>query len=133
MSDFEDKYRQGVKKETEIFIHLLNSEDAKLVFGRNKKSELDEYVRLASIAAVLGFRMIFMRICFNGRRRIKTFIERFECLNGNFDLLNGWVEEFIEKIEREEFRNLTREYWEEVKSKIDKEHFDKTKLFSFDT
>ena len=113
------------------FLFLLNKEDARLLLKSYKKSKQEEYVRLASIAAVFDFRKIFMQICAKAERGLKEFIKRFDCLNGNFDLLNGWVEEFIEKVNDEKLQSLMREFWEERKSVIDKENFGANKLFSF--
>ena len=131
MSNFTDGYRKEFEREADGFLFLLNKEDAKLLLKSYKKSKQEEYVRLASIAAVFGFRKIFIRICAKAERGLKEFIKCFDCLNGNFDLLNGWVEEFIEKVNDEKLQSLMREFWEERKSVIDKENFGANKLFSF--
>ncbi len=131
MSNFTDGYRKEFEREADGFLFLLNKEDAKLLLKSYKKSKQEEYVRLASIAAVFDFRKIFIRICAKAERGLKEFIKCFDCLNGNFDLLNGWVEEFIEKVNDEKLQSLMREFWEERKSVIDKENFGANKLFSF--
>ena len=89
MSNFTDGYRKEFEREADGFLFLLNKEDAKLLLKSYKKSKQEEYVRLASIAAVFDFRKIFIRICAKAERGLKEFIKCFDCLNGNFDLLNG--------------------------------------------
>ena len=131
MSNFTDGYRKEFEREADGFLFLLNKEDAKLLLKSYKKSKQEEYVRLASIAEVFDYRKIFIRICAKAERGLKEFIKCFDCLNGNFDLLNGWVEEFIEKVNDEKLQSLMREFWEERKSVIDKENFGANKLFSF--
>ncbi len=118
-----NKYQTEFIKEAEQFLYLINTKDAKILAQRYKRKNMEEYVRLACIALVFGFKKVFMKIFTIVERDTKKFIARLDSLKSNYALFEDWINKFIDGVQNEAVRNLIREYWEEREQKIDKDNF----------
>lgn len=64
-----------------------------------------------------------MRIFGEAQKYYDEFIKGLDRINGNFTLLNEWVEKFISDIEHSEAKALAQELWQERKKTLDKSDF----------
>lgn len=128
MSDFMTNYEKELEQEIFQFLFLADESDAKILEGRYRRKNLNEFVRVACIALIYGYRKIFLKIFAAAEKDADEFFKVLDGLNGKFDLIDGWVNGFIERVKDKDAQNLTREYWEEKKSNIDKNNFDISKL-----
>lgn len=118
-----DDYEKLLEDEIMQFMFLASNRDRHMLIGDYKKENIPEYVRLASIAMVFGYRRLFLKITATAEADFKDFMGGFDILNGNFNLLDNWINEFIERIKVDEVRKISREFWEEKKTTIDKDNF----------
>ncbi len=121
------------KAETELkqFLFLCGNKDRILLLSENDKYEIDEYIRLACISLVFGYRTVFLKIAAIVENYTDVFLKGFDKLKGNFLLLNKWVNEFINNMEYPEAQALALQVWQERKEKLDRKDF--TVKLMFDT
>lgn len=125
MSNFFEKYAQ----ETEQFFCLCGGKDRKILLSRKKKDKIAELARLACISLVFGYRTMFIRILGEAEKYYDEYIKELDSINGNFEKLNEWVEDFIKNIEDSEIHNLALEFWQERKKTLDRNDLKVKHLF----
>ncbi len=121
--DTMEKYNKEAEKEIEQFLFLCGKRDRILLLSQSNKNNVDEYVRLACISLVFGYRKTFLKIV----KCVEKYIDKFLCgldkVNGNFRKLDEWMNGFIENVEDREAQALSRELWQERKEKLDRNDF----------
>lgn len=117
------EYKKAFEQEVTQFFILCSKDDVRLLVKRYNEKNLQEYVRLASIAMLYGYRRIVLKIAQTVEKDFDKFLSGFDILNGNFALLEKWVTDFIDRIDDNDIKNLTLEYWQERKAKFDIENF----------
>lgn len=124
MSDFMTNYEKELEQEIFQFLFLADERDVKILDSRYRKKNMNEFVRLACITLVYGYRKLFLKIMASVEKDADEFFKYLDGLNGKFDLIDGWINGFIERVKDKTAQNLTREYWEEKKATIDKNNFE---------
>lgn len=113
-------YKEKCLNETMQFFFLCGEKDEKILLSRKKKDKISELARLGVIALVFGYRTTFVRIFGEAQRYFDEFTKGLDLINGNFPLLNEWVEKFIENIRDGEAKALVQELWQERKKTLDR-------------
>ena len=85
---------------------------------------MEDLLRLACIAIILDYRFIFLNIIGNIEKDIDEFINMLDSLNGNFDKIDRWMNDFIQKVKHIEAQALVSELWEKRKKEIDTQNFE---------
>lgn len=118
-----DKHSKKLEEETMQFVYLLGDEDGRTLICEYQPHKMRDYARLAVLSLILGYKAVFAKIIVKVETDIQKFMSELSGLNGNFGIVDGWMNDFINSISQEEFREMTRCYWEERKAKIDRENF----------
>ncbi|MDE7086572.1 MAG: hypothetical protein K2O67_00075, partial [Clostridia bacterium] len=87
------------------------------------KNKVDEYVRLACLTIVFGYKKLFLKITAIIEKNMDKFLKRIDYVSKHFATLNKWVTDFVDNIELAEARNLASEFWEEYKANLDINNF----------
>ncbi len=116
MSNYKEKYFE----EATQFLFMCGNKDRKILLSRKKKDKIGELARLACICLVFGYRSMFVRIFGEAEKYFNEFVTGLDSINGNFPLLNEWVEKFIANIVDSKIRDTAQELWQERKKTLDR-------------
>lgn len=129
MGKFFDNYQQKFEEEAKQFIFLCGERDRMILVKKYNKDNMADYIRLAFIAVTYGYKRIFLKIAATVEKDMNDFLNGLNILDGNFALLEKWINDFIDNISRQDVQDLARKYWEERKKEIDKVNFKGKVLF----
>lgn len=130
MSDFFKNYEKEFEEEFKRFAFLSSAEDAHLLIYKHTRIKLDEYVRLATILIVFGFRRLFFRLAADVEKFFDEFMQGIIKIDGNLPLIDEWINDFIEKIRYKEAQQLSRELWKARKTEASAGNFSLKKLWA---
>lgn len=116
-------YIKEYESELIQFLFLCGMRDKTLLLLPPKKADISEYVRLACLSLVFGYKKMFFKIIAITEKYINDFVKELDSLNGNYNKLDGWIDDFIENTEICELKDIMREYRTEIKQKINCENF----------
>lgn len=121
--NYRQKYFQELKKELTQFIFLCGPKDGSILISKATKSKIDEYIRLACLSIVFGYKTVFMKIVAHTEKYFDLFMTGLETVSKNFLKIDEWTKEFIDNIEYPEVQNLMRDFWTEQKANIEPDDF----------
>ena len=128
--DFLKRYYEELESESMQFIYICGDDDRKILISAVKKSNLKEHVRLACIAAAFGYRKLLLKITALSKKHSDEFNAEFKAACINFPLIDGWINEFIDKTESPEAKQILRDFWSEKRSGVDPDNFNLGQLFT---
>ena len=128
MGNFIKQYQKELEKEMMQFLFLCGKKDGTILIEHNAKDNLADIVRLAVIAITLDYKKVFLKIAASVQGHTSDLIKEFEKLNGNFALVDLWLNDFIENIEDGKARGIVGNFWRERKKTLDCENFSVDKL-----
>lgn len=123
MHNFTKKYLNELEEEIKQFLFLCEKKDAHILLSQTKKNYSTEYLRLACLCMVFGYKKILLKIVALAEKSIDDFFKGLDNLNGNFAQIDKWVTEFIKNIDLVEVRELACEFWQNRKETLDCENF----------
>ncbi|MCM1546292.1 MAG: hypothetical protein NC033_04575 [Clostridiales bacterium] len=128
--NFMQEYNKGLEKELTQFLFLCGKEDGLILISDVNESEISEHVRLACIAIVFGYKKVFMKIVAHAEKYFDEFMKELKNASENFLKIDGWINEFIKKINYPDAQNLMLEFWNEQKRTLNPFGFDFRQLLN---
>lgn len=111
--DYEEKFQN----ERMQFLFLCGKADADILL-RIKKSKMEDYVRIACIAVILGYKTVFLDVVVIIESRIGQFMKELEKADNDIEKLNRWMSDFTDGIACSEAKVLVCQLWEEQKKNL---------------
>lgn len=128
--NFKKEYEENLLKELEQILFLCSKKDATILLSKPKQSEITEFVRLACIALVLGYKKVLLLIIARIEKYFDLFIKELEGASRDFAKIDKWFNDFIENIENSEVKKMTYVFWAEQKSKTNTNNFNINQLLN---
>lgn len=123
MCSFSKQYKRELEEEAMQFLIMCGKEDGKILILHNKETDLNGLARLACISLVFVYKKLFMHIATTAENNLVDFLNRLSVIDGNFDLLDEWLNSFIVNIVNDKVRKLASELWLARKQELDRNNF----------
>ncbi len=81
-------YIKEYESELIQFLFLCGMRDKTLLLLPSKKADISEYVRLACLSLVFGYKKMFFKIIAITEKYINDFVKELDSLNGNYNKLD---------------------------------------------
>lgn len=127
---FEQRYKSELENEFTQFLFLCGEADGKILISKAKKSNIKEFVRLACLAIVFGYKKILMKIIAHTQKFFNEFMKGLEKVDENFYKIDEWTTEFINNIPTPDAQKLVRDFWAEQVEMLDINNFNIRQLLN---
>ncbi len=121
--DFKQQYKSELENELTQFLFLCGKKNGKILMSKAKRNDVDEYVRLACIAIVFGYKKLLLKIIAHTQKFFDEFMKGLKNIGGNFFKIDEWTTEFINNIATPDAQKLARDFWAERKEFLDINNF----------